>query len=188
MGFYFNFVLFIFIFQTINSFLIISIIVKTVDDCIRKIELDDGTNLYERDNITCRYYGGNNLDYNIPIFDPIPYEIGQKIKIVIGDIGTNCFFKLDIFVNIENKINDDIKFWHCDNCNNYGFNYSNHMLNCYPPGTGISKNNYSFDFNIKSLEQLDFNASEYFYYFNSTYNIYISSINFNNEINLIDFY
>ena len=85
MRFYINVVLFLFYFQRIYSFLIISMEVKKVDDCIRKIELDDETKLYERDNNKSCLNG--NLDYNKPLFDPIPYEIGQKIKIVIGDVG-----------------------------------------------------------------------------------------------------
>ena len=74
-------------------------VVKKVDDCIRKIELDDGTNLYLRNNITCDYLVGQNLDYNIPIFEPIPYELGQKIKILIGDREGECFLKMDVFIN-----------------------------------------------------------------------------------------
>jgi len=51
-----------------------------VDDCIRKIELDDETSLYVRYNTTCGYHGGNNLDYNIPIFEPLPYEMEHLDK------------------------------------------------------------------------------------------------------------
>jgi len=188
MGFYFNSCFFIFIFQRIYSFFIISMIVKRVDDCIRRIELDDGTNLYKRNNITCDYLSGNNLDYNIPIFEPIPYEIGQKIKIVIGDRSGICYLKMDIYINDNLLKSDDIKFWDCDKCINYGFNYSNNMLNCYPPGAGMTPNNYSFYFKINSLEYLDFNASEYFYYLNNTNYFYISSSDFDNAINLIDLY
>jgi len=49
------FIFFAFVFQRITPFLILSMTVKIVDDCIRKIELDDGTSLYERHNITCSY-------------------------------------------------------------------------------------------------------------------------------------
>ena len=64
----FNFILLILAFQRINSFLIISMIVKKVDDCIRKIDLDEKINLYVRNNITCDHFRGENLDYNKPIF------------------------------------------------------------------------------------------------------------------------
>ena len=188
MAFYFNVILFIFVFQEIISFLIISMEVKKVDNCIRKIELDDGTSLYVRYDTTCNYNSGNNLDYNIPIFEPLPYEIGHKIKIVIGDKGGGCFFKMDIFVNNETKIKDDIKFWDCDNCFNQSFNYDNRHLYCYPDDLIHSANDYNFYFNINSLEQLDFNISEYYYYLNNINNNYISSTNFNNAINLIDLF
>ena len=95
---FFRFINFIFVFQEINSFLIISMIVKKVDNCIRKIELEDGTNLYERTNITCEYFNGYNLDYNIPIFEPIPYEILNRLELVyfiiitaLDVLGGNCF-------------------------------------------------------------------------------------------------
>ena len=61
MAFYFNVILFIFRFQEIISFLIISMEVKKVDECIKKIELDDGTSLYMRNTTTCRYNNGNNI-------------------------------------------------------------------------------------------------------------------------------
>ena len=189
MEFYFKAIFLIFIFQKINSFLIISMIVKKVDDCIREIELDDEIILYKRDDdITCEYSHGHNLDYNIPIFEPIPYEIGQKIKIVIGDKGGTCGFRMEIFINNNTFKNDDKKFWDCDNCNDFDFNYNNNkLLNCYFPDEG-EKNNYSFYFNINSLEELDFDTSEYFYYFNNKNNIYISTPDFNNTINLIDLF
>ena len=181
---FFRFINFIFVFQEINSFLIISMIINKVDNCIRKIELEDGTNLFEKNTRGCAV--SENYLYNEPLIDPIPYEIGQKIKIVIGDSGESCFFKMDIFINNNSLKNDDIKFWDCDNCFNYGFNYSNKMLNCYPPFTRSTPNNYSIYFKINSLEDIDFNTSEYFYYLNNRNDIYISSPDFNNAINLID--
>ena len=48
MEFYFNVMLFILFFQKIKPFLIISMTKKNIDDCIRKIELDDGNNLFEK--------------------------------------------------------------------------------------------------------------------------------------------
>ena len=193
MDFFLYLISFIFVFQRINSFLIVSMIVKKVDDCIKKIELDDGTNLYERDeNSLCDYSNGNNLDYNIPIFEPIPYELGQKIKIVIGDKGRTtgnvCGFNMDVFVNNKTINNMSAIFWGCDNCIDFLNNYENNMLNCFPPQSISEANNYNFYFNLSSLDQLDFDTSEYFYYLKKENNIYISSSDFNNAINLIDLY
>jgi len=121
-----NFIYFIYIFHRINSFLILSMNVLAVDDCIRKIELDDGTNLFENNNDIC-YVTRDGTGYNSPLFTPIPYEIGQKIKIIIGDISGECYFKMDIFINNKALKHDDIKFWSCDNC----VKKCNDKLNCY---------------------------------------------------------
>ena len=185
MGVLINIILLL-VFQRINPFLTLSMVVKHVDDCIKKIELDDDTNLYTRENIICSYADGFNLDYDIPIFPPIPYELGQKIKILIGDKGQNCSLKMEIKVN-DNIIKDnDIQFWTCENCNNFGFNYDNNILNCYPPGTNDVQNDYNFFFEISSLAQLDFNTSEYSYYLNYAKNNYISVPDFNEAIDIIN--
>ena len=161
--------------------------VNKVDDCIRKIELDNEITLFERDNITCDYFQGNNLDYNIPIFPPIPYEIGQKIKIIIGDIGGDCFFDMDIFINNKTIKNDKIKLWSCGDCENNILNNENNMLNCYESGKNDEKpKNFSFYFQINSLKQLGFSTSEYFYVLNNTNYFFISPVDFNNTVNLID--
>ena len=188
MGFYLRILFIIFVFQRTNSFLTISMIVKKVDDCIRKIELEDGTNLYERNNTICDYLNGNNLDYNIPIFDPIPYEIGQKIKIVIGDLMGDCLLEIDIFINNNTLKNNDKNFWDCNNCLNNAFTYENNIINCNPHNTDHGDSNFSFYFHINSLEQLDFKPSEYLYYLNNKNYFYISSPDFNKAINLIDLY
>ena len=77
-------------------------IVKIVDDCIRKIDFDEKINLYVKNNSICNR--DENFEYNEPIFAPIPYELGQKIRIEVGDNGTIgrpgfCYFDMDIFVN-----------------------------------------------------------------------------------------
>ena len=164
MGFYFNVMLFILFFQKIKPFLIISMTKKNIDDCIRKIELDDGTNLFEKNTSECAV--SEKYVYNEPLIEQIPYELGQKIKIVIGD-GNNagiCGFLMDIYVNNNAIKNNDLKFWDCDNCINYYYNHTNNMINCYPPFTVKGPNNYSFYFSINSLKQLDFNTSEYLSY------------------------
>jgi len=93
---------------------------------------------------------------------------------------------MDILVNNNSLKNDNLKFWDCGNCYNYGFNYNDEMLYCHLNQGFQTETNFSFYFNISSLEQLDFNTSEYHYYFNNTNYIYISSLDFNNAINLID--
>ena len=183
----YSFIFLIFMLQRINPFLIISMKVNQVDDCIRKIELDNEITLFERDNITCDYFQGNNLDYNIPIFPPIPYEIGQKIKIIIGDIGGDCFFDMEIFINNKTIKNDNIKLWSCGDCENNILNNENNMLNCYESGKNDEKpKNFSFYFQINSLKQLGFPTSEYFYVLNNANYFFISPDDFNNTVNLID--
>ena len=145
--------------------------IKNVDDCIRKIELDDGTNLFEKNNSKCSASEG--YDYNSPFLEQIPYEIGQNIHIIVGDAGGTCGFRIDIKVNNNAIKNDDIKFWDCDNCLDYYYNNTNEMINCFPPQSHQESNNYNFYFNISSLDQFDFDTSEYLYYLNITNYIYI---------------
>ena len=160
--------------------------VKKVDDCIRKIELDDETILYERDNNNPCSSG--NLEYNKPIVEPIPYEYGQKIKIVVGDSGGVCCFKMDISVNNNIIEENDMKFLDCDNCFDYGFNYEKNYLTCHP-GIDIGIfNNFSFYFKISSIKDLNIQTSEYLYYLNNIKYIYITPSDFNNVINLLDLY
>ena len=185
MSFCFNFIYLIYIFHRINSFLILSMNVIIVDDCIRIIELDDGTNLFENKNDRC--YITEVADYHSPLFAPIPYEISQKIKIVVGDVEGECYLKMDVFINNKTLKNDDIKFWSCDNCDNY-FNFYDKKLYCFNPSSYQGVNNYTYYFYINSLEQLDFNTSEYFYYLNFTNDISISTTDIENPINLIDLY
>ena len=183
MGFFVNVIFLVFIFQRIYSFLIISMTIKKLDDCIRKIELDDGTVLFEKETSKCSVL--EKYTYNEPIFGPIPYEIGENIKIIVGDATQGCGLRMEILVNNNKLADNNIKFWKCDNCNNFKYDGTYKWINC---GPNVDANNYSFYFNISSLEQLDFNTSEYFYYLNNTNNIYILSPDFNNAINLIDLY
>ena len=183
MGFFVNVIFLVFIFQRIYSFLIISMTIKKLDDCIRKIELDDGIVLFEKETSRCTVK--EEYTYNEPIFGPIPYEIGENIKIIVGDATQGCGLRMEILVNNNKLADNNIKFWKCNNCNSFNYDGTYKWINC---GPNVDANNYSFYFNISSLEQLDFNTSEYFYYLNNTNNIYILSPDFNNAINLIDLY
>ena len=78
MIFYLIFVFFILALQRIKPFLVISMNIKNVDDCLMKVELDDGTILYKNTESEC-YYNETRV-YEIPMFI---YELGQKIIIII---------------------------------------------------------------------------------------------------------
>ena len=183
MVFYFNFMLLLLNLPRINSFLLISMEVIYVDDCIRQILLEDGTILYNRGSAECLL---GNYNYNRPIFNQIPYDFDEKIKIVIGDIGGVCGLNMKVYVNNNNIIKtSDSQFWSCDNCASK-FNNGNSVFYCYPAKSRKYNSNYNYNFKINSLSQLSFQAYEYFYFLNNANHIYISSPNLNNAINLID--
>ena len=118
MVFYLILVFCIFALQRINPFLIISMNINNVDDCLRKVELDDGTVLYEKEGIECEY--NLAIVYEIPMFI---YELGQKIKLIIGDYGGGCGFNVDIFVNDKAIIKPHYeKLWSCENCEHSLYN------------------------------------------------------------------
>ena len=56
------------------------------------------------------------------------------------------------------------------------------MISCYPQGTVNIPLDYNFYFKINSIEELDFNTSEYLYYLNNANYFYISSLDFNNSL------
>jgi len=190
----FNFFFFIFTFQKINSFLIISLKIIKADDCIRRIELEDGTILFRYDNDeVCNMEKKRAQGYTEPSFDQIPYELGQKLKIVNGDLGvTNGYCGLDIDISVNGiYLNDKInEFWSCNNCGDTtNLNNGIYMLNCYPNAmTRTGFTDFNFYFKINSLHELNFETSEYFYFLNNTNYFFISPDNFNNPINLIDLY
>ena len=157
MSLYFLFTFFIFIFQRINPFLIISFKINEIDDCIRKIELVDNAILYEKTSDDC-HTDGSDTYYDI-LLPEIPYELGQKIKIVIGDdghISGICGLNVDIIINNNTIKNDILEFWSCDNCNDSSFNVEKNMLSCFSGRNYYGKKNYSFYFQINSLHQLLF--------------------------------
>ena len=90
-----------------NLFLIISMEIIEVDDCIGKIYLEDNTILYERNYPFC---DGSQIVYPNPIVDKIPYDIGQKIFIDLVDLGTLCRLKIKVYVNNIAINNDDSIF------------------------------------------------------------------------------
>ena len=186
MASYYIFTIIIFIFQRINP-LYISMNVTKIDDCLRKIEIVNGVTIYQKSGDDCPYEFKTGMHYDIP--EQIPYELGQKIKIIIGDKGKpngSCGFNIDITLNNNIIIkNNNQKVWSCDNCYDNGFFESNDMYNCYPPKrtTEGEPKNYTFYFQINSLEQLD-----YFYYLNNTKYYFLSPNDLNNTIDLIDLY
>ena len=181
------FILFIIILK-MNSFLLIKMEIIEVDDCIDKIYLEDNTILYERNFSNC-YFEGNQ--YPNPIIDKIPYDIGQKIFIDLSDIGGLCGIKIKVYVNNIEVENDFL--WTCTDCNgdngsnNYVYIEENSLLNCYddknnPHPVNGTFYHFTYYFRINSLSQLGFDTSEYIYY------IYFSSLDLNQDIELIDFY
>ena len=74
------FITIFFIFQKTKSFLIISMSLLYIDDCIEKIYFEDGTILYKRSSGSCDF---DHFRYNNPIVSSIPYDIGQIIYVEI---------------------------------------------------------------------------------------------------------
>ena len=182
------FTIFIFIIQRMNSFLIISLKINIIDDCIRKIELVDNAILYERDRDDCPYEA-SHTHYDIP--EIIPYEIGQKIKIVIRDNGAFkgiCGINVDIIINNNTIKNDNLEFWSCDNCNNSNFMIDDNILSCFSGLNYYGIKDYNFYFQINSLHQLDFQIIDYFYILNNANYFFISTNDFTSSINFFDLY
>ena len=120
----------------------------------------------------------------MPIFT---YELGQIIKIIIGDHGGGCGFFADIFVNNMDIFMNNIykQFWSCENCEGSLY-YGDYMINCYNYQRPEIFENFAFYFQISSLQQLGFQVSEYYYFLNNNIHFFISSDDFDNAINLID--
>ena len=89
--------------KKIYSFLIVSIKVTAVDDCIKSISLED-ENIYMGDINNCNL--NENIEEKI-----IPYEIGQKINFIIYDIGGECYLRVDVKVNEQYISSNKKKFW-----------------------------------------------------------------------------
>ena len=189
------FITIFFIFQKTKSFLIISMSLLYIDDCIEKIYFEDVTILYKRSSGSCAF---DHFRYNNPIVSSsIPYDIGQIIYVEIGDISTECGIKMSVNVN-NNPINpENINYWGCTNCEgasgNYIYDSRNQRLLCYVnshPWVEGSHQYYNFKyyFQIKSLSELGFYTSEYTYYLTKQNYYYISPPNLDQKIDLIDLY
>ena len=191
MAFEFNFLFLFFVLKTINPFLIIKMILLKVDDCIQKVELENGITLYQNNRIECYKY--NDELYNKPLFEPIPYEIGQRIKFVIFDGSSPshayCGFNVTIYIN-DKELNNKAEFWSCENCDdNEIFNNGIYLLHCYPDRKENSnEKDFTFYFQIKSLQQLNLQFTEYHYALNKQNYFFISPNNFNAQIDLIGLY
>ena len=97
-----------FMIQKTKSFLIVSMSLLYIDDCIEKIYFEDGTILYERTTEICHI---DHFRYNNPIVSLIPYDIGQIIYVEVGDVCGECGIKMIVNVN-DNPINPETrKFW-----------------------------------------------------------------------------
>ena len=191
MEFKFSFFFLIFVFQKINPFLIISMQFLEANDCLRKIELGDGNIIFEKKNSGCNFENDKTL-YNLYSYIPIPYEIGQKIKIVIGGIRISggeafCGFKVKLTIN-DNILDNKEEFWSCDNCEG-GVSFKQKFdLNCFPGSKAdTNEKNYTFNFQINSLQQLKMELTDYFYILNKKRDFFISfePDKVNGKINLI---
>ena len=193
---YYFFISFLFIIRKTKSFLIISMSLLSVDDCLKKIYLDEGSILYQRLTGGCSF---NGLSYNTILFAPIPYDIGQTIYVDIGDIGGECGIKIITNIN-NNQINPEDpeakKCWTCSNCEGEGKNYIYDNINkqflCYNENSHPVINGqfytFTFYFQIKSFLELGLSTSEYFYYLTNQNYFYISPPDLNQIINLIELY
>ena len=181
----------ILVIQKTNPFLIISMKLKEIDDCIQKIVLiEEGKTLFEKDNSDCFNVNEPASSYRDPLFEPIIYELGQTIEFEIGDLYGECGFEVEIKINNQ-IINDDQKeMWSCSDCvdNNAIYKTRNFMLNCfnYNRGQEREKKVFHFYFRLYSLKQLNSQIKEYFYVLNKQNYFFISSNDLDNKINLID--
>ena len=167
--------------MNIKAFLIISIDIKSADDCAHKIEL--GNNLiFQKDS--CH----STDSYDII---EISYEIGQTLHIEVNDSGgVSCSLKaiIDVY-NINNITMDKNEFWWCENCaSNYIFDNNNKMLRCYRNINEVNNERriYNFYFKINTFSQLGLTMPGYYYYLTDKNYFFISSPILSGKIDLID--
>ena len=178
--------LFLLFINKIYSFLILSLKVKEVDDCLKSINLDNRI-IYRGNDNKCAL--NENIEERI-----IPYEIGQEIKFIIHDIGGDCFLGVDVKVNdqYDQYISSyESNFWNCPRCENgmiYKSTDNNKML-CYRDFHSFGSSdikNFEFYFKIDSIFDLDFTTYEYFYYLSKDNYFFYSPENLDGKINLIE--
>ena len=192
----FCFIFLLFLFKKINAFFIISMEILNVDDCIKRIKLEDNTILYYRTRQDC-YFNINADNKNEYYFEQIPYELGQKLNIEVYDVGGECFLSANVKVNQFNIYTNEKNFWKCQNCIENSLNQvarSKKFL-CYPSlSKPVDKSRFfifNFYFQLESILLLGLNMkdiSEYYYYLNDTNYFFISPFMLNEKIDLIDLY
>ena len=157
-----------------------------VDDCIREIYIDENSPLYQNLNNEC-FIDINN--YPNPIVDHTTYDIGQKIFVIVGDIGNECGIQMAVQVNNKDIINSN-KFWHCTDCfgdnSNYIYNKGINRLDCYNSGSNNERRSFTFYFQINSIDELIFGISEYSHYLTKQNYFYISPFDLNEQIDLLN--
>jgi len=179
MAFYFIFLIINFL--NIKVFLIISLKILNVDDCVSKVKLEN--------NIIFQ----NNNCHNEPKFKfiEISYEIGQTLNIEVNDSGgIACSLKSIINVyNIYNITMDKKEFWWCENCaTNYIYDGNNEMLRCYNNINDVNNERrmYNFYFKIDTFSQLGLTLPGYYYYLTDKNYFFISSPILIGKIDIFD--
>ena len=89
-----------------------------VDDCVKKIEVDNETHFQLPSNCIykdfSKYPNGGN-----PIIENKIYTLGKTIIILINNNGAYCFINMAVQINEYNiKISNNAKFW---NSNDYKY-------------------------------------------------------------------
>ena len=184
-------IFFFIIIQKTRTFLIVSMSISYVDDCLKKILLNNNTILYYKSDDIC---GSEFQSYDNPLFEPIPYEIGEIINVYIEDVGCYCGLQITTNVNDNQISTDNGNFWACSNCERHNGNYiyDNEIFKCYIDDSHdvdeTKRDIYEFYFQIRSISDLGTGISEYSYYLESQNDFYIRPTNLNEKINLINLY
>ena len=175
----FCFIFLIINFTKIKAFLIISMEIIRVDDCVSKINLEDKA-IFENNNCDIKHYEKFEISY----------EIGQKINIEVYDIGCGwCYLDAKINVyNINSITAYQREFWYCENCENDIFDEENQKLSCYKnfKSQQNDKKHYNFYFKISRFSQLGLDMPGYYYYLTDKIYFFITSSILSRKIDLID--
>ena len=179
----FYFIFLIIFLSKINAFLIISLDILNVDDCVTSIYKDNDPIFI---NQNCKL----NDNYKNYFHKVISYDIGQSITIEVFDQGgghCNLQAEIKVYNYMEITINEK-EFWSCSDCqteNIFDEDYPN--LLCYRSSDRSNENKlYHFNFKIDTFKQIDLDMPEYYYYLNEKNYYFIYSPNLYGKINLID--